>query len=247
MTDVTITDLAPRLEDHRRELTTHCSRMLGSGFEAEDAVQETLMRAWRSYDGFEGRSSLRAWLYRIATNVCLDVLQGRQRRPVSVDLASPRSGAEAIHPEHTAGAWSEPADDPAERVVSREAVRLAFVVALQLLPPRQRAVLILREVLRWPASEVAELLDTSVASVNSSLQRARATLASTATSAGDRADPENGERLALLPRYVDAFERLDVDQLVTLIRADSGKDPALARNQPQRLRKPDRRRCSLRA
>src|SRR5437879_811951 len=173
------------LETYRRELTGYCYRMLGSGFEAEDAVQETLVRAWKAIDTFEGRSALRSWLYRIATNVCLDMAQGTQRRARPMDLG-PSSSADttlsAGLPENT---WVQPvADarvvpedgDPAELAASRETIRLAFVAALQHLPPRQRAVLILRKVLRWHATEVAELLDTSVASVNSALQRARATL-----------------------------------------------------------------------
>src|SRR4051812_40563450 len=171
------------LEVHRRELTGYCYRMLGSGFEAEDAVQETMVRAWKNIDGFEGRSSLRSWLYRIATNVCLDMLQGPQRRGRPVDLgpaSPPRTPPSPGLPENV---WVQPIHDgkvlpddgdPADVAAARESIRLAFVAALQLLPPKQRAVLILREVLRWQATEVAELLDTSVASVNSALQRARA-------------------------------------------------------------------------
>src|SRR6476620_11386190 len=212
------------LEQYRRELTGYCYRMLGSGFEADDAVQETMVRAWRSLDRFEGRSSLRSWLYRIATNVCLDMLRGPQRRALAMDLG-PASTADSFHgvtrPEH---AWVSPiADsrvlpedgDPAEMAASRETIRLAFVTALQHMPARQRAVLILREVLRWQASEVAELLDTSVASVNSALQRARATLderqvqPTGSTAVGD-------EHRDLLAKYVDAFERYDISELVTL-------------------------------
>src|SRR3954454_23014185 len=170
------------LEQHRRALTAYCYRMLGSPFEAEDAVQDTLVRAWRSLDRFEGRSALRSWLYRIATNVCLDMLNGRQRRARPMDLGPSRSPDGPIGDILPEATWIEPAPDrlvvtdgdPAEVAESRETIRLAFVAALQHLPPRQRAVLILREVLRWKASEVAELLDTSVASVNSALQRARA-------------------------------------------------------------------------
>ena len=177
------------LEQHRTELTGYAYRMLGSTFEAEDAVQETMVRAWKSIDRFEGRAALRSWLYRITTNVCLDMLNGRQRRARPMDMG-PAGAADAefhggVLPE---AAWLEPMPDtrvlpedgdPAELAASRETLRLAFVNALQHLPPRQRAVLILREVLRWQASEVAELLDTSVASVNSALQRARAQLADT--------------------------------------------------------------------
>ena len=173
------------LEAHRRELTAYCYRMLGSGFEAEDAVQETMVRAWRGIDRFEGRSALRSWLYRIATNVCLDMLKGPQRRARPMDLGPAATAESTLGPMVGEHAWVQPvADasvlatdgDPAEVAEARESIRLAFVAALQHLPPRQRAVLILREVLRWPAGEVAELLDTSVASVNSALQRARATL-----------------------------------------------------------------------
>jgi RNA polymerase sigma-70 factor (ECF subfamily) len=203
--------------------------MLGSGFEADDAVQETLVKAWRAADGFEGRSSVRSWLYRIATNVCLDMLRGRQRRarPMELGPASPPEASYlgALLPEH---AWVSPvADervlpdhgDPAEQVAARESIRLAFVTALQHLPPRQRAALILCEVLRWQASEAAELLDTSVAGVNSALQRARATLAS--LDAGDRRPVVEPAQEQLLARYVDAFERYDVDTLVTLLHHDA--------------------------
>ncbi|HZA75926.1 MAG TPA: RNA polymerase subunit sigma-70, partial [Acidimicrobiales bacterium] len=180
-------DLRPELEAYRRELTGYCYRMLGSGFEAEDAVQETMVRAWRGLDRFEGRAALRSWLYRIATNVCLDMLRGPQRRARPMDLGPASTADGKLGPATPESTWVQPiadgkvlpddVNDPAELAASRESIRLAFVAALQHLPPRQRAVLILREVLRWQASEVAELLDTSVASVNSALQRARATLA----------------------------------------------------------------------
>jgi RNA polymerase sigma-70 factor (ECF subfamily) len=216
------------LEQHRRALTAYCYRMLGSPFEAEDAVQDTLLRAWRNLDRFEGRSALRSWLYRIATNVCLDMLSGRERRARPMDLGPNVEPVESnlhVLPEVT---WIAPVpdalvsaeDDPALVVESRETIRLAFVAALQHLPPRQRAVLILSEVLRWRATEVAELLDTTVASVNSALQRARATLAST-----DQLDTGVEElgptERALLERYVQAFQDYDVDTLTTLIEEDA--------------------------
>src|SRR3954451_3779249 len=179
--------LEQRLEQHRIELTAHCYRMLASSFEAEDAVQETMVRAWRGYDRFEGRSALRSWLYRIATNVCLDMLNGRQRRARPMDLASPSPAATPVGERISEATWVLPVPDaqvvpsdgdPAELAVARETIRLAFIAALQHLPPRQRAVLLLHDVVRWKATEVAELLGTSDASVNSALQRARSTLAS---------------------------------------------------------------------
>jgi RNA polymerase sigma-70 factor (ECF subfamily) len=217
------------LEQHRPELTAYCYRMLGSPFEAEDAVQDTLLRAWRSLDRFEGRSALRSWLYRIATNVCLDMLNGRERRARPMDLGPAREPIEAnlsTLPEVT---WIEPAPDglvapegdPADVAVSRETIRLAFVAALQHLPPRQRAVLILCEVLRWKASEVAELLDTSVASVNSALQRARATLEASDVSASETASSLDEADRELLARYVEAFERYDMEALTSLIHEDA--------------------------
>jgi RNA polymerase sigma-70 factor (ECF subfamily) len=229
MTDLATADRDELLEQYRKELTGYCYRMLGSSFEAEDAVQEALVRAWKSFDRFEGRSSVRSWLYRIATNVCFDMLNGRQRRARPVDL-SPSSTIEAplvARPENT---WIEPipddavmpaTEDPAELAVARETIRLAFVAALQHLPARQRAVLILREVLRWQASEVAELLGTTVVSVNSALQRARATLASADLGDETSSDPDDDEQRALLERYVDAFERYDIESLVTLLRDDA--------------------------
>jgi RNA polymerase sigma-70 factor (ECF subfamily) len=225
-------EVGQRLEQYRGELTGYCYRMLGSVFEAEDAVQDALLRAWRGADRFEGRSSLRSWLYRIATNVCLDMLDGRKRRALPMDLSDSASPPvlESLGsplPEQT---WVEPmpdaklsppADDPAERAVQRESVRLAFVTALQELPARQRAVLILRDVLRWKAVEVAELLETSVASVNSALQRARATMANREESPGQAFDPMDEEHMALLSRYVDAFERYDIEALVSLLHEDA--------------------------
>jgi RNA polymerase sigma-70 factor, ECF subfamily len=222
--------LDPRLLEHRRELTGYCYRMLGSAFDAEDAVQETLVRAWRGLSNFEGRSALRSWLYRIATNVCLDQLSGRQRRALPMDLSgSPWLPVESSLAARRPGtAWIEPVldrqvlaedDDPAERAVAKESVRLAFVAALQHLPPRQRAVLILREVLRWRADEVAQLLDTTVASVNSALQRARATLAASGGAPAPR--PLDADDRDLLARYVDAFERYDIDAFVRLLHEDA--------------------------
>jgi RNA polymerase sigma-70 factor (ECF subfamily) len=203
--------------------------MLGSNFEAEDAVQETMVRAWQAVGSLEGRGALRSWLYRIATNICVDMLRSRQRRAQPMDLG-PSSTADAFHgntlPEN---AWVTPIPDnrvlpddgdPAELATVRESIQLAFVTALQELPARQRAVLILREVLRWQATEVAELLDTSVASVNSALQRARAALAEHQTRdvQVSRVDAEQRE---LLARYVDAFERYDISSLVSLLREDA--------------------------
>ena len=218
------------LEAHLRALTGYCYRMLGSGSEAEDAVQETMVRAWRSADRLQARAALKSWLYRIASNVCVDMLQGPQRRALPMDMgpASPAGGAlGAGLPEH---AWVQPiADarildddaDPAQIAEGRETLRLAFVAALQHLPPRQRAVLILREVLRWQATEVAELLDTSVASVNSALQRARATLASLDLDAASGPPAVDATQKELLSRYVDAFERYDISALVALLHEDA--------------------------
>jgi RNA polymerase sigma-70 factor, ECF subfamily len=220
-----------RLEAYRGELTGYCYRMLGSAFESEDAVQETFLRAWRSFDGFEGRSSLRSWLYRIATNVCLDMMNGSQRRARPMDLGPARSADDLLREPLPEATWIEPipdgrvlpdGDDPAEVAEMRESIRLAFVAALQHLAPRQRAVLILRDVLRWKASEVAELLDTSVASVTSALQRARATLADGDVSANAPPEPiDDAAQEQLLARYVDAFERYDMDSLTSLLHADA--------------------------
>jgi RNA polymerase sigma-70 factor, ECF subfamily len=206
------------LEQHRRELTGYCYRMLGSAFEAEDAVQETMLRAWRSLDRFEGRSALKSWLYRIATNVCFDALAGREKRARPMDLGpaqEPLFENLAELPEVT---WITPLPTPDELAEQRETLRLAFVAALQHLPPKQRASLILCEVLRWPASEAAELLETSVASVNSALQRARATLATADTSAASELDDD---ARALLERYVEAFEAYDIDRLTDLLHEDA--------------------------
>jgi RNA polymerase sigma-70 factor (ECF subfamily) len=219
------------LERHRRELTAYCYRMLGSPFEAEDAVQDTLLRAWRARERFEGRASVRSWLYRIATNVCLDMLKSRERRARPMDLGgarSPHGPIGEILPEVT---WIEPApdgqllpapEDPAAVAESRESIRLAFIAALQHLPPRQRAALILCEVLQWKASEVAELLDTSVPAINSALQRARATLDSVGVADADAGRGDLSEHDSeLLARYLDAFERYDMDALTALIHEDA--------------------------
>ncbi|MBT2873354.1 sigma-70 family RNA polymerase sigma factor [Streptomyces cellulosae] len=226
------TDLDATLEQYRVELTGYCYRMLGSSFEAEDAVQDTMIRAWRSLDKFEGRSSLRSWLYRIATNVCLDMLSAGNKRARPMDLTESTPLARAAlspRPDHT---WLEPMPDdrvlptpadPAEAAVAKESVRLAFMAALQRLPAKQRAVLILREVLAWKASEVAELLGTSVASVNSALQRARATLAERQEPGADAAvaDPLDEDQKKLLDRYVAAFEGYDMSALTALLHEDA--------------------------
>ena len=226
-------ELLARLEPFRRELTGYCYRMLGSTFDAEDAVQETMVRAWRALDRFDGRSSLRSWLYRIATNVCLDALNGARRRALPIDMspaASPPVLASLGEPraeQHWIGPIADDrvlpeTGDPAELAVARESVRLAFVAALQLLPARQRAVLILREVLRWKADEVAELLGSTVASVNSALQRARTTLAARDLArAGTAPDPMDSAHVALLARYVSAFEAYDIEALVALLHEDA--------------------------
>lgn len=214
------------LEQHRRELTGYCYRMLGSPFDAEDAVQETMIRAWRAGERFEGRSSLRSWLYRIATNVCNDAISARGRRALPMDLGpagTPVAGNLRVPGDV---AWLEPAPtgmlvdvaaDPAEIVAVRETARLAFVVALQHLPPRQRAALILKEAFHWSAQEIADLLETTTASVNSALQRARANL----EQRGDATPVDDGVGRATLHRYVDAFERYDLDALTAILREDA--------------------------
>jgi RNA polymerase sigma-70 factor (ECF subfamily) len=215
-------ELDAQFQQHRVELTAYCYRMLGST-EAEDAVQETFIRAWRGYDRFEGRAALRSWLYKIATNVCLDMLNGRERRARPMDFGPAREPVlENLHTPDVP--WLEPMPDsmvvdPADAAVRRETLRLAFVAALQHLPPRQRAVLILCEVLRWKASEVAELLETSVASVNSALQRARATLDEANVSEATK--PLTAEDRELLARYVQAFEAYDLEALTSLIQEDA--------------------------
>ena len=215
------------MESHRRELTGYCYRMLGAGSEAEDAVQETFLRAWRAREGFEQRATLRSWLYRIATNVCLDMPAKPQRRARPMDLVSPSTTETAVLGLRADDTWVQPISDartlpdtgdPAELTGLRESIRLAFVAALQHLPARQRVVLILREVLQWQAAEVAALLETSVASVNSALQRARATLdALNLTSDEQGLDADDA---ALLEDYVEAFEAYDIERFVTLLRKD---------------------------
>jgi RNA polymerase sigma-70 factor (ECF subfamily) len=230
---MTSTDVTPaELERHRRELTGYCYRMLGSVHEAEDAVQDTFVRAWRAADRFEDRTDsgdgLRRWLYRIASNVCMDMLKGRTRRAMPMALVPADDGPRPVLGNPLpVGTWVEPAPDdlvlplagdPADQAVARESVRLAFVAALQLLAPRQRAILILRDVLRWKAGEVADLLDTTVHAVNSGLRRARAVVASAAPPAG--ASASGDVDAGLLTRYIDAFERLDMDALVALLHED---------------------------
>jgi RNA polymerase sigma-70 factor (ECF subfamily) len=218
------------LEEHRRPLTGYCYRMLGSAFEADDAVQETIVRAWKNADSFEGRSAVRSWLYRIATNVCLDMLRGRQRRARPMDMGPSQPADGDLGPQLPESLWVTPIPDdrvlppdgnPEELALARESIRLAFVTALQHLPARQRAVLILREVLRWQATVVAELLDTTVASVNSALQRARATLAGRDLSAPPAAEVMNPQQQKLLELYVEAFEKYDISALVALLHDDA--------------------------
>ena len=231
MSTAATTELELQLEQYRSELTAYCYRMLASPFEAEDAVQETMIRAWRGLDRFEGRAALRSWLYRIATNVCLDMLNGRERRARPMDLGPAREPVEANLNSLPEVTWIEPIPDdrvvaegdPAAVAETRETIRLAFVAALQHLPPRQRAVLILCEVLRWKASEVAELLDTSVASVNSALQRARATLEASDMSASETSASVDEADAELLARYVAAFEEYDIDKLTALIQEDASQ------------------------
>ena len=223
-------DFLQRADPLRGELTAHCYRMLGSLHDAEDLVQETYVRAWRSYDRFEGRSSLRTWMYRIATRVCLTALESRDRRPLPVGLGAPSSDPTGALVSRHEIPWLEPlpdrivagdasaATDPAETVVGRESVRLAFVAALQLLTPQQRAVLILRDVLAWRAAEVAEALETSVAAVNSTLQRARAHLGEPVS---DDASDRDVDDPALLQQYVQAFEDYDIDAIVALLTRDA--------------------------
>jgi RNA polymerase sigma-70 factor (ECF subfamily) len=209
-------ELEGALEQHRNELVGYCYRMLGSPFEAEDAVQEAFVRAWRGLDRFEGRAALKSWLYKIATNVCLDMLGGRERRARPMDLGPAQEPIfENLHARAEV-TWIQPIPDPADVAVEHDTIRLAFVAALQQLPPKQRASLILCEVLHWQATEAAELLGSSVASINSALQRARATLAEPEIRADDATYDEE-----LLSRYVAAFEAYDIDALTEVIREDA--------------------------
>ncbi|WP_370248392.1 sigma-70 family RNA polymerase sigma factor [Nocardioides sp.] len=209
---------------YQRELLAHCYRMSGSLHEAEDLVQETLLRAWRASDRFEGRSSVRTWLYRIATNVCLTNLEGRPRRPLPAGLGTPDQPAGDALEENHEIPWLEPVPDAAVVVAERDTLRLAFVAALQHLPARQRAVLILRDVLRWSAAETAEALETTAAAVNSALQRAHAQLAQRGLSEDTVVDELDLAQRRLLEAYLDAFWRKDVDAIVALLKADATWD-----------------------
>jgi RNA polymerase sigma-70 factor, ECF subfamily len=222
-------EFSTHAEPYRRELLAHCYRMTGSLHDAEDLVQETLLRAWKGYDRFEGKSSMRTWLHRIATNTCLSALEGRQRRPLPTGLGGPSSDPTAELVERREVPWLEPlpdwTDDPADPSVivgSRESVRLAFVAALQHLSPRQRAVLLLRDVLQWQAAEVAAAVGTTTTAVNSLLQRARSQLDAVRPSAADRASaPDSAETQDLLARYIAAFESYDIERLVELFTAEA--------------------------
>ncbi|MFF0816228.1 sigma-70 family RNA polymerase sigma factor [Rhodococcus sp. NPDC003318] len=223
-------EFTPQAEQYRRELLAHCYRMSGSVHEAEDLVQETYLKAWRAYDRFEGRSSLRTWLYRIATTTCLTALESRGRRPLPTGLGAPSSDPAADLVTRDEVPWLEPipdemlgtaAADPATVATSRESLRLALIAALQFLPPKQRAVLILREVLAWPAADVADLLDTSTAAVNSALQRARAQIAQAAPTEDAIVEPVRPEQRALLDRYMAAFENYDMAALTELFTQDA--------------------------
>jgi RNA polymerase sigma-70 factor (ECF subfamily) len=218
------------LERLRPALTGYCYRMLGSGFEAEDATQETMVRAWRRSETLAEPAAMKSWVFRIATNVCLDQIEGRKRRARPVDLLGAGSAETPVGAPLPETAWilpvadsqvADPAADPAARIADRETLRLAFVAALQHLPARQRVVLVLREVLRWSAQEVAELLETSVASVNSALQRARATLDELALEDAEApARPSEEDERRLLEQYLEAFAEYDVDRIVALLRYD---------------------------
>lgn len=230
-TDEIVDQDFPRLTDpYRRELLAHCYRMLGSVHDAEDLVQETYLRAWRSYHAFEGRSSVRTWLYRIATNACLTALEGRSRRPLPTGLGSPNADPGDPLVERGEVPWLEPvpdamvgadASDPAQLATSRESIRLAFIAALQHLPPRQRAVLILRDVLRWKASEVAEAVGVTTTAVNSILQRAHAQLEQAQLSEDSVVEPTSPEQRALLDRYVTAFWEKDIGAITAMLTDDA--------------------------
>jgi RNA polymerase sigma-70 factor (ECF subfamily) len=222
-------DFQELADPYRRELLAHCYRMLGSIHDAEDLVQETFLRAWRSYGDFEGRSSLRTWLYRIATNVCLTAIDQRGRRPMPSGLGAPSDEPERPVVASPEVPWLEPAPDavlgadaadPATIVAARESTRLAFVAALQHLPAKQRVVLILRDVLKWRAAEVAELLGTSTAAVNSALQRARAQLEQDAPARDELVEPTDPAQRDLLARYAKAFEDADITGLIELFKED---------------------------
>ena len=221
------TEFVRQADPYRRELLAHCYRMLGSVYDAEDLVQETYVRAWRSYDRFEGRSSMRTWLHRIATNACLNALESRSRRPLPIGLGTPSSDPADALIEQREVPWLEPmpdslvSDDPAAVVTGRESIRLAVVAAMQFLPPRQRAVLILRDVLQWPAAEVGEMLDMTTASVNSALQRARAQLQQSTVSADEVSEPSESDQRELLDRFVAAFEAKDITALVDIFTKDA--------------------------
>jgi RNA polymerase sigma-70 factor (ECF subfamily) len=206
---------------YRRELLAHCYRMTGSVHEAEDLVQETYLRAWRAFHGFEGRSSVRTWLYRIATNVCLTNLEGRTRRPLPTGLGTADSQAgDALELDHEVP-WLEPVPDTSVVVADRDSIRLAFVAALQHLPARQRAVLILRDVLRWSAKEVAEAMDTTPAAVNSALQRAHAQMEQVHLTEDTVEENLDERQSRMLEAYVEAFWRKDIDTIVGLLTRDA--------------------------
>jgi RNA polymerase sigma-70 factor (ECF subfamily) len=221
------TDFVTKADPYRRELLAHCYRMLGSVYDAEDLVQETYVRAWKSYDRFEGRSSMRTWLHKIATNACLNALETRSRRPLPIGLGAPSSDPGDDLIEKGEVPWLEPlpdsllGGDPAAVVTDRESIRLAVVAAMQFLPPRQRAVLILRDALQWPAAEVASMLDMTVASVNSALQRARAQLATVSPSSSSMSEPSSADQRELLDRFVAAFEAKDVNAMVKIFTTDA--------------------------
>jgi RNA polymerase sigma-70 factor, ECF subfamily len=213
-------------DPYRRELFAHCYRMVGSVHDAEDLVQETYLRAWKAYHGFEGRSSLRTWLYRIATNVCLTALEGSNRRPLPTGLGAPSIDAGEPLLSNDEVPWLEPVPDsmvadPADQAATRDTIRLAFVAALQHLPPRQRAVLIMRDVLKWRASEVAEALEMTTAAVNSGLQRAHAQMEKAQLSVDSVTGPVAEQHKELLDRYVTAFWEKDVEGIVALLKADA--------------------------